>query len=138
MSPRGSFFIRFLVAIFLVALFVGAAGLAYRAGFSQGYAQAVVVAQGEGRQVVPGVPIYPGYWGPHFGFFPFFPLCGVFFFGLFFLFALRFLFRPWHWGYAGHWHRHPEEWGTPPWAKEHTEQKQQPETETGEPGKSNE
>ncbi len=139
MFRRGSIIFRILAAILLVVLVLAAAGLAYRAGFSQGYAQAAILARGDGSQAAPGYPFFPGFWGPGFGFFPFFPLFGFFLFGLFILFVFRILFRPWHWGYAGHWPQHARDWGTPPWMKDRPEHESEPEAgpeaQTGEAGK---
>ena len=139
MFRRGWIVFRILGAVLLVILVLAGVGLAYRAGFTQGVAQAAILARGDGLQAVPAYPFYPGFWGPHFGFFPVFPLFGFFLFGLFFLFALRLLFRPWHWGYAGRWPRHEHEWGTPPWMKDRPEHESgpeaKPETPPGEAGK---
>jgi hypothetical protein len=107
MFPRGSIVARILAAILVVGLLIAAGVLVYRAGFTQGWAQAALVSGEEGQRAVPGFPYYPGFYRPHFGFFPGFPLFGLFFFGLFILFLFRWLFRPWGWGHPGHWHAHP-------------------------------
>ena len=122
MFGERSFFFRLLAALLLISLLVAAGTLVYRAGFSQGYANGAAISSGEGGQTAPpagpGYLYYPyygrGFFGPRFGFFPFFPIIGFFFFGLLFFGLLRFLFWPRRWGYPGHWRGY----GPPPWAGE--------------------
>jgi hypothetical protein len=133
MIERGSTTIwRVLAALLVVGLLLGAGAMVYRAGVDQGLAQAAIVQGEEGQGAVPGFRFYPGFYRPHFGFFPGFPLFGIFFFGLFFLFLLRWLFRPWGWGSRGHWHAHPH---THPW-EDRPQGEPGPETQgqTGNPG----
>ena len=146
MFHRGSFFIRFLLALLVIGLlFAGGAAL-YRYGFTQGYTQAVIIAANEGNQTTPAVPINPGwiyaYPPMHWGFFPGFPLFGLVLIGFLLFAALGFLFRPRHWGhspmgaYPGHWHGHESGWGTPPWAREGTGGQSGSEPESDAQGKS--
>ena len=107
MSERGSVVWRVLAALILVGVLIAAGVYIYQAGISQGIAQAALVSKEGSPQPVPGYPYYPGFYGPHFGFFPGFSLFGFFFFGLLILFLLRWVFRPWGWRQHGYWHAHP-------------------------------
>lgn len=116
---RTGFILRAIGALLLVALVAVGGFMAYRAGVTQGVAQAPVVAtaiakSAESGQVAPVPPMYgygyayPGYGFHHFGMFPIGGIC----FGIFFLFLffglLRFLFfRPWH----REWRHHHGPWG---------------------------
>jgi hypothetical protein len=116
---RRGFFIRFVLALVLLAvLFVGGT-LLYRVGWSQGYQAATVLAGSESAEG--GALLIPQFrgvgWGPYplgFGM-PFFGLC----LGVGFIFLVMFLlggiFRPWGW--RSH-HRHWKGGPFPPWAKD--------------------
>ena len=141
MSRTGSFVLTLIGVLLLMGLIAGGGFMAYRAGVAQGIAQAPEVAEAiqqaaENGQVAPVPPMYgygygyPYAWGyrPHFGFFPFGFLGGIFFLFLFFG-VLRFLFfRPWRWGYYGHHHGHP--WGGPPWMRPEGEEGEKKKEET--------
>lgn len=122
MFRAGSFFLRALLALVLLAAVVGGGALAFQAGYNQGYAQgAAVTLDGDGPQVLPSVPLRPGMFPfampYHYGFFAPFHFGGVFFCGgLIFLLLLVFAFRPRPWRHAAMWAHHGP-WGPPPWAQ---------------------
>jgi hypothetical protein len=120
MFRRGSFILRFMAALLLIAILAGGGYAVYRLGFTQGYAVGIAQTAGDSQQFRQGFPYYPGFMMPHFGFgfFPIFPLFGFLFFGFFILMLVGFIFRPRHWGPAGMQHMHDHPWGPPPWAKE--------------------
>lgn len=124
MVTRGTIFVRVLAALLLAGILLVAGSAVYRAGYSQGYAEAALDAQSSGEAVPQGrlgwraMPFFPGFIRPYFGFFPVFPLFGIFLFGLLFLFALRVLFGARHWASPGHWHGHPHPWGDPSHAQD--------------------
>src|SRR5512133_2101185 len=96
MSQNGSFVIRFLGAILLIAILAGAGFMAFQAGHAQGYAQgASSIAGGQSAASVP-VPYY-GHGGMPMHFFPFMGFFGIFplLFGLCIVFSL---FRLVFWG----------------------------------------
>lgn len=128
MFNRGHIFLRILLAfVFIGVLFAGGYAL-YRAGFSQGYAQAAMIAASDGQNPVPYIPVYPAYgyvYPPyHYGLFPFFPIVGIFLFGFLLFGIFGAIFRPRRWGYPpsgphpGHWHGDPRAWGPAPWGSE--------------------
>lgn len=136
-NNRGSFVLRLIGILLLVGLMIGGGALAYRAGVSQGIAQAPVVAEAlsnaaESGQVAP-MPAYgygygyPGYrMHPHFGFFPFSGIFGFILFIFLFFGLMRMIFRPWGWHHAymhgrGPWNKHDRHWDGPPWAYEDKE-----------------
>jgi hypothetical protein len=115
MFRTGSFTLRFLLALVLLAGLVGAVAFAFRAGYSQGYVIGAA-ADGEAPQFAPGYRMYPGmmpYFGMHF-----FPPIGLFFCGLPLLFValLAAIFRPRHWHHHPAWAGHG---GPHHWSHEH-------------------
>lgn len=133
-NNRGSFVLRLIGVLLLVGLMIGGGVMAYRAGVAQGIAQAPEVAAAisdaaESGQVAP-MPYgygYPGYrMRPHFGFFPFGSIFGLFLFIFLFFGLMRMIFRPWGWHYGhmhgrGHWKKQGRHWGPPPWPYEDKE-----------------
>ncbi len=126
MFGRGSFFVRLVVSLLMIAILIGGGALLYRAGFTQGYIQGAAASTSGATQSGPGlsnqpVPFYPGYWPwwayPHFGFFPFAGFLGFFLFIFLFFGLMRLLFRPHHWGPMGGYPRHWHGWGAPPWTQ---------------------
>jgi hypothetical protein len=110
MSHRGSIFFRVVGAIILIGVLAGAGAFIFQAGQAQGYALGSSASGAALQPPAPalpqGAPFYPGYsypfWRPHFFFFPF----GLIF-GLFFLFVISGLFRRIFWGFPGprgYWH----------------------------------
>ena len=137
MFRNGFFIFRLIGVLLLIGLIIGGGFMAYRAGVSQGIAQAPAVATAISKaagngQTVPLPPMYGygyGYpywmWGPHFGFFPF-GICGSILLLFLFLGLLRlFFFRPWHMGWAGHhgsWRGEDgRPWGGPPWMRHYSQ-----------------
>jgi hypothetical protein len=120
---RKGFFIRFVLALLLLAVLFAGGVFLYRTGWAQGYQAAGLIASSEDVDAGVLVPQFRGFArGPYmlgFGF-PFFGLC----LGIGFIFLVMFLmgaiFRPWgrkRWG--GHPHYGPWKHGSmPPWAKE--------------------
>lgn len=128
MYRRSSFFVRFLALLLLLALLAIGGVALYRLGFSQGYAQAALAAEGQPQQISPALPWYPGAFPPAFGYFPFLPLGVVIGWGLLLFLTLGALFRvasfshpywahPGAGPYPGRPHGFPH-WATPPWANE--------------------
>jgi hypothetical protein len=115
---RGSFVLRFIAALVVLGLLIGAGYLAYRTGFEQGFVQGAAVPEEGAPLDRPVYPYHPGYWRPHFGFFPSFPFFGFFFVGLLIFWLVGGLFRRRYWGYPGYWHHHDHPYGAPPWEKE--------------------
>lgn len=135
---------RILTAVLVVGILFAVGSSLYRLGYTQGWAQSAIVqaaslSGGQGPSLAPGYapgyapgfapgyapgyPYSPGFFGPRFGFFPFFGFC---LFGLFVLFLFGFLLRgPRRWG-RGHGHPHP--WGTPPWDQGRGQAEQEPAT----------
>lgn len=117
MFRTGSFILRLLLALVLLAGVAGAIAFAFHAGYSHGYVTGAA-ADGEGLQAAPGFPMYPGrmpYFGMHF-----FPPMGLFFCigPLFFVALLAAIFRPRHWHHHPAWAGHGP-WGSHPWSHEH-------------------
>ena len=129
MYNRGSFVFRLVSGLLLIGLLVGGGALAYRAGVTQGIAQAPEVAEALSSSADSGQSLtFPGYgYGyrtyHHFGFFHFGGIFGFILITFLFIGLLKMLFfRPWAWHHAGkhghgHWMGH---WG-PPWDKDGTE-----------------
>ncbi len=130
MSRTSSFLLRLLGFLILVGLLAGGGVMLFRAGQMQGYRtaqyfSAPVEAAPGAAPLVPPAPSYRpegGYYYPHTFHRPIFGgFFGLIFGVLLFLFALRLLFGPRHWGYpnmAGPnpgWHAHPHFCGPPPW-----------------------
>jgi hypothetical protein len=138
---RGSFFFRALAALLVVGVLIIGGMLIFQAGQSQGYALGAASAGGEVPALPSGVPYYPAYMGPHFGFFPFMLLPFLCLGGLvlFAFAAMGGFFRHRHWGYAPGgphseaawqgWHEHTHPWGPPPWAKQPTSEPEAAEPE---------
>lgn len=142
MFGRGFFIVRLLATLLLIGLLIVGGTALYRAGFTQGYAQAALTATKDAPQAAPGYLGYPGWMYPGFGFFPFMMFPGMFFFGLLFFFVVVGLFRfaifgPRRWGYppmgahGEHGHGYP-----PPWARGWSQN--EPEAGKQEPEKSSE
>lgn len=114
-----SIIVRLIAAFLLVGLLAAGGYTAYRAGVSQGIAQAPEVAEAIQQQGVPVAPMV-GYGYPHgFGyhhFNPFGAICfSILFLFLFFgLMKMIFFRRMRHgWGHHGHWKK-DWEGGVPP------------------------
>lgn len=115
---RSGFFIRFILALVLLAVLAIGGMALFRGGWSQGYQAGVIAANSADGEALPVPPYYGGLvrypYTPGFGF-PFLAcFLGIGFFLLvFFLFGA--IFRPW--GRAGH---HHKGWRyghkRPPWA----------------------
>ena len=125
-NNRGSFIWRLIGILVLVGLVVGGGVMAYRAGVAQGIAQApeVVAAFSSAAENGQGLPMpaygfgYPGNgMRPHFGFFPFGGIFGIFLSIFLFFGLLRLIFRPWGWHYSPM-HGHGPWKGDHPWARE--------------------
>ena len=118
---------RIILALLILGLLTAGGYGVYRLGFAQGYQTgAIAAAPADGQspdnpqgRVAPyayGPWSYgygPHFWGPGFGFFPFFPFFGLGFF-LLFLFLIGGLFRGWGYrrmaGGPGYWaHEHEQE-----------------------------
>ena len=138
MFNRGSFVLRLIGILLLVGLMIGGGVMAYRAGVTQGIAQAPAVAEALSNAAESGqgfpVPAY-GYGYPyygfrsHFGFFPF-GIFGFFLFIFLFFGLMRMIFfRRLAWGYGhmhrrGHWKGYGP-WGPPPWARENEDDEEE-------------
>jgi hypothetical protein len=128
-NNRGSFALRLIGVLLLVALMIGGGVMVYRAGVANGIAQSpeVAAAISDAAESGGSLPMhgygysYPGYrMRPHFGFFPFGGILGLF---LFFGLMRMIFFRPWAWHHYKHhgrgpWKKHGRHWGPPPWAYE--------------------
>jgi hypothetical protein len=116
----GSFILRLVLALVLLAGVIGAVAFAFRAGYSQGYVIGAANA-GDGAQPAPNFPVYPGRM-PHYGFYGmhFFPPIGMFFCGsLLFVVLIGAIFRPRHWHRHHDWTGHPHGPWAHRWAHEH-------------------
>ena len=116
---RRGFFIRFILALVLIAVLAIGGMALFRGGWSQGYQAGVIAANSAESEALPVVPFYGGLarypYTPGFGFPLLACFLGIGFFLLvFFLFGA--IFRPWGW--AGHHHR-GWRYGRkrPPWAR---------------------
>jgi hypothetical protein len=116
---RRGFFIRFILALVLIAVLALGGMALFRGGWSQGYQAGVIAASSAEGEALPVPPYYGGLarypYTPGFGFPLLACFLGIGFFMLvFFLFGA--IFRPWGW--AGHYHR-GWRYGRkrPPWAR---------------------
>lgn len=116
---RRGFFIRFILALVLIAVLALGSIALFRGGWSQGYQAGVIAASSAEGEALPVPPYYGDLarypYLPGFGF-PFLAcFLGIGFFFLVFL-LIGGIFRPWGW--AGHYRRG---WGyghkRPPWAR---------------------
>lgn len=115
---RRRFFIRFVLALVLIALLFVGGMFVYRVGWSQGYQAAALLTESELAEPGLLIPQFRGLgYGPYmFGFgMPFFGLCLGIGFIFLFMFLLGAIIKPWGW--RSH-HRHWKGGPVPPWAKD--------------------
>jgi hypothetical protein len=117
---RRGFFVRFMMALVLIAVLALGGMALFRGGWAQGYQAGALAAGSVESEALPVVPYYGGLarqpFMPGFGY----PFLACFLgFGFFMLvfFLIGGIFRPWRW--AGH---HHKGWGygrkRPPWARD--------------------
>lgn len=118
MSERKPTIFRVFKFLFVLLLLAGVAFAGYQFGFSQGVASSPQIAEAMQQwQGQPGLSPHfamRGYYGHHFGFFPFGGIFGFLFMIFIFFGIMRLLFRP-HWMHARHMYGHgPWHHGYPP------------------------
>jgi hypothetical protein len=132
MSQNGSFVVRFLGAVLLIAILAGAGFMAFQAGQAQGFAQGAASISGGQPAASAPVPYY-GHGGMPMHFFPFMGIFAIFplMFGLCIIIGLfrLVIWGPRHymhhgpWGYGRYMH-HP--WSDEDPCGEHEKGPQQP------------
>ena len=143
MFNRGSFVLRLIGTLLVVAILAGIGYGIYHFGYIQGLADAPEVATVISTAIENGYPLpippmigygrsfaNPLMWmHPQYGFIPFGGVVGFFLLIFLFIGLMRLVFRPWTWGY-GHIHgRSPWKGYAPPWAHEDESDTTEPKTE---------